>query len=121
MKLAISGWRGMHNSGEHLWTFQQAMEDLIVQHNKIPEVIITGGAKGADYLGEQWAKKHKIPLVVLKPEYDKHGPRAPLVRNVEIVSSCTHLLAFPHKEGSGTQHAIREAIKRDKITIVVHL
>lgn len=121
MRLAISGWRGMKYSGEHLWLFQQAMEDLIVNHNKIPTLIITGGAKGADQLGEQWAKEHNIPLLVLKPEYDKHGNKAPLVRNVDIVSGCTHLLAFPHKEGSGTQHAIREAMKRDKSIMVIHL
>lgn len=97
------------------------MEDFIVTHNAIPTVIITGGAKGADALGEQWAKDHGIELKVLRPEYGKHGNKAPLIRNTEIVSECTHLLAFPHPQGSGTQDAIRKAEKMGKVVIVVHL
>ena len=120
MKLAISGWRKM-SSKEYLHVFQQAMEDLIVTHNQIPRLVITGGARGADALGEAWAKEHNIPLLVLKPEYSKHGDKAPLLRNTDIVKECTHLLAFPHSSGSGTQDAIRKAMKLDKIVIVNHL
>jgi hypothetical protein len=51
MKLAISGWRGM-TSKEHVLVFQQAMEDVLVTHCVIPTLVITGGARGADALGE---------------------------------------------------------------------
>jgi hypothetical protein len=120
MRLAISGWRGM-TTRDHLPIFQQAMEDLIVTHNQIPVLVITGGARGADAMGEQWAKDHDIELKVLTPEYSKYGSKAPLLRNTEIVRECTHLLAFPHASGSGTQDAIRKAMKTDKIVSVVHL
>ena len=53
MKLAISGWRKM-SSKDYLHVFQQAIVDLIVTHNQIPELVITGGAIGADALGEAW-------------------------------------------------------------------
>lgn len=108
-------------SKEHLHLFQQAMEDLIVTQNKVPALVITGGAKGADALGEAWARQHQIPLLILKPEYDKFGKRAPLLRNTDIVKGCTHLLAFPHSSGSGTQDAIRKAFKMDKMVMVYHL
>lgn len=120
MKLAISGWRGM-TSKEHLLVFQQAMEDLLVTHCVIPTLVITGGARGADALGEEWAKDHKIPLLILKPDYEAFGKRAPLLRNTDIVNECTHLLAFPHASGSGTQDAIRKAMKLDKVICVYHL
>jgi YspA, cpYpsA-related SLOG family len=120
MRLAISGWRGM-SSKEYLHVFQQAMEDLIVTQNQIPSIVITGGAKGADALGEAWAKEHSIPILVLKPDYTKNGDKAPLIRNTDIINECTHLLAFPHKSGSGTQDAIRKAMKLDKILIIHHL
>jgi len=120
MKLAISGWRKM-SSKDYLHVFQQAIADLIVTHNQIPELVITGGAIGADALGEAWAKEQKIPLKVLYPQYKIHGNKAPLLRNIDIVKECTHLLAFPHPNGSGTQHAIREAHKLGKIVIVVEL
>lgn len=57
----------MSLKGEHLIIFQEAMEDLMVTQNKIPSLVITGGAKGADALGEAWAKQHGIPLLVLTP------------------------------------------------------
>lgn len=120
MRLAISGWRGM-TTRDHLHIFQQAMVDLIVEHNQIPVLVITGGARGADAMGEAWALEHKIELKVFLPEYKKHGKRAPLLRNTDIIKECTHLLAFPHKDGSGTQDAIRKAMKMDKIVSVVHL
>jgi hypothetical protein len=120
MKLAISGWRGM-TSKEHLLIFQQAMEDLLVTQNRIPTLIITGGARGADAMGEEWARAHRIPLLVLKPDYERFGKRAPLLRNTDIVKECTHLLAFPHSSGSGTQDAIRKAFKLDKTVSVYHL
>lgn len=47
MKLAISGWRGMSLKGEHLYIFQQAMEDLMVTQNKIPSLVITGWSQGS--------------------------------------------------------------------------
>jgi hypothetical protein len=72
-------------------------------------------------LGEAWAKEHSIPTLILKPEYQKYGNIAPLLRNTDIINECTHLLAFPHKSGSGTQDAIRKAMKLDKILIIHHL
>lgn len=121
MKLAISGWRHMSASGEHLLIFQQAMENLLITQCKIPVLVITGGARGADALGESWAREHKIPLQILKPDYETYGKTAPLLRNTDIVKECTHLLAFPHADGSGTQDAIRKALKLDKMVSVYHL
>lgn len=105
----------MSLKGEYLYIFQQAMEDLIVTQNKIPSVVITGGAKGADALGESWARQHNIPLIVLTPEYTKYGNKAPILRNTDIVKACTH------PSGTGTQDAIRKAMKMDKIVVVHQL
>src|SRR3954470_15364903 len=36
---------------------------------KITEVV-SGGAKGADSLGEKWAKENKVKIKVFKPDWD---------------------------------------------------
>lgn len=51
--------------------------------------IISGGAKGADSLAEQYAIENNITLTVFLPNYDKHPPKiAPLIRNEEIIKHC---------------------------------
>lgn len=116
VRLAISGWRGMTD----LTTFQQAMLDWVVEHGK-PTEIITGGARGADAMGEAWALEHQVALRIMRPDWERHGKRAALLRNGDIVEACTHLLAFPHPKGSGTQDTVRKAMKSDKVVTVVQL
>jgi predicted Rossmann fold nucleotide-binding protein DprA/Smf involved in DNA uptake len=47
--------------------------------------IISGGAKGADSLAEQWAKEKGIETVVYKPDWAKYGRGAGVVRNRLII------------------------------------
>lgn len=44
------------------------MTDRVAKHG-MPELVVSGGAKGADTLGEQWARKHKIKVLILKPDW----------------------------------------------------
>jgi hypothetical protein len=47
---------------------------------------IHGGAVGFDTQVEQAAKRHDLPTVVIRPDYQNHPPKvAPLIRNREIV------------------------------------
>lgn len=73
-----------------------------------PDLIITGGATGADTLARNWANSRGIPYKEFRPDYTAHEPHvAPLVRNQEMADMATHFIAFPNdRRGSGTQHAI---------------
>lgn len=102
MKLAIVGSRHFNDKV----AFEKVMTDHVAKHG-MPELVVSGGAKGADTLGEQWARKHKIKVLILKPDWKKHGDRAGLIRNHDIVKECNYMIAFPSKSnGSGTQHSI---------------
>ena len=35
-----------------------------------PDLVITGGASGVDYLAERWADNHNIPYAVLSEEWN---------------------------------------------------
>jgi hypothetical protein len=116
-RLAVSCWRGMVDKD----VFAQAIQDFLIDHG-LPSVVITGGAVGADCIAEAWARSHNIPVETLRPVYEHREDRsAPLRRNTDIVSRCTHLLAFPSAHGSGTQDAVRKARKMNKVVTVIEL
>ena len=56
--------------------------------------IITGGAKGIDKCAEKFARENRIPLEIIRPDYELYGVRAPAIRNKKIVDSCDYLIAF---------------------------
>ena len=93
--------------------FCQAMDDWIEEHGK-PDVIVSGGARGADTLAEQWAQRNSVPCQVFKPDWKRHGKAAGILRNTDIVNNCTHMLAFPSRRGKGTQDSIKKARRAEK-------
>lgn len=56
--------------------------------------VISGGAKGADSLAEQWAKENQIETVIYKPDWAKYGRGAGVVRNRLIIEDCDHSIWF---------------------------
>ena len=112
--LAIIGARGMKSDK----LFTEGVIQVIEKWG-LPTNFVSGGAKGADTMGEEGAKQNKINSVIYKPNYDKYGRRAPLERNKLIVNDANKVLAFPSKSGSGTQHSISLAKKQKKDVLVI--
>lgn len=106
MKLIICGSRGI--------TDYNILVDA-VRHYNIPikdiEYVISGGAPGADRLGERFAKEHIIKLVHMKPEWGKYGKSAGVVCNLEMLKRADTVIALWDGESMGTKHMI-EAAKR---------
>ena len=53
-------------------------------------------------------------LVIFRPDYTKHGKRAPLVRNEAIALECDELRAFWDGRSSGTVHVCQQAVKLER-------
>lgn len=73
--------------------------------------VISGGAIGADTMGELWADEHKIPLQVFEPDWNKYGKSAGIVRNCEMAKNADALIAIWDGKSKGTKHMISEAEK----------
>lgn len=71
-----------------------------------PDVIVSGGAKGADQLGERYALENNLPTEIFRPDWDQYGKQAGFVRNKKIVDNCDMLIAFWDGESRGTSHSI---------------
>jgi hypothetical protein len=79
-----------------------------------PELVIHGGARGADKFADMWARKRDIKIVTCLPDYEQYQKRAPLVRNDTMVSLCTHAVGFWDGESTGTLYTIKECMKQQK-------
>ena len=52
-----------------------------------PFIIVSGGAKGADTLGERFADEFNIKKNIILPNWQKYGKSAGFKRNIEIINS----------------------------------
>ncbi len=80
--------------------------------------IISGGAKGADAIGELYAKSNDIPLEVFKADWDKLGRGAGAIRNTEMANNANALIALWDGKSRGTGHMIYIA---NKLGLKVHV
>lgn len=89
----------------------------------IPEevsCIISGGAKGIDSAAEEYADRHNIPKLIIRPDYEKYGKHAPLIRNEAIVDAADMVIAVWDGKSRGTKHAVNYAKAAGK-AVEVHL
>lgn len=82
--------------------------------------IISGGARGADKIGEKFANRYGIKLTVFPAQWDKYGKGAGMIRNAEMAQYAEGgiLFAFWDGESHGTKNMINTA-KRNKMTVVI--
>lgn len=80
--------------------------------------VVSGGAKGADSLGERWAKERGIPIQRFDADWDAFGKRAGHIRNGEMAAYAEALVAFPLADSRGTQNMISEATQAG---LLVHI
>ena len=79
--------------------------------------IVSGHCRGADLIGEEYAKDHGIPLVLFPANWSKYGKRAGYIRNNQMAKYASEkngaLVAFPIGESKGTKMMIRLAHEYD--------
>ena len=93
--------------------------DKLVPLHKIT-MIVSGGAQGADSLGEKYAKNNNIPIKIFKPDWKKFGRSAGIIRNKDIISAADVVIAFWDGESKGTLNSIDLAKKNGKKLIIVY-
>ncbi|MBQ9721533.1 MAG: DUF2493 domain-containing protein [Oscillospiraceae bacterium] len=74
-----------------------------------PNAIISGTARGADTLGERYAKERGIPVQRFPAQWDKYGKRAGYLRNQEMLDHADALIAAWDGKSRGTAHMIEIA------------
>ncbi len=99
----------------------EAEMDKWAMDEAYPDLIITGGASGVDYLAERWADNNHIPFAVFTEEWeaprsgleDKGRKEAPNSLTNNLLSSATHVLAFPSPTSKWTKIVIEMASEKN--------
>ena len=69
MKVLITGSRN--------WSDKEAVEIAIARAK--PDIIIEGGARGADAIAKEYAHKTFRKVIEVKSEWDKYGKKAEMI------------------------------------------
>ncbi len=77
-----------------------------------PPKIISGMAKGVDTLAIQYADERKLTKILFLANWKKYSLLAGFLRNEDMLSIATHLVAFWDGKSHGTKHMIEIARKK---------
>ena len=115
MRIIIAGSRDFNNYD----LLKKEVLNIVKDDNRPKELvkIISGGARGADTLGEYFAKEFGLEVKRFIPDWDSLGKRAGYVRNADMAKYAVQdghyglLIAFWNGESRGTKHMIDLANK----------
>ena len=120
-KLGIVGSRVWTNKVGQVWNIKiknpkkyvfEKMDKYVSKHGK-PSLVISGGAKGADTYGVEWARSKGIPVKEYVPDQRLINisgfAKAALTRNTDIVNSSDRIVAFWDKKSTGTRDTLNKA------------
>lgn len=114
MRIIIAGSRTFTNYYFLRDECKKIIENLLSKYKKEDIEIISGGAQGADRMGQSFAKEYKLKLTVMPAQWEEFGKSAGYRRNVEMAEYAKKddeclLIAFWNKISKGTNHMINIA------------
>jgi hypothetical protein len=101
MKLIIAGSRTLTD-----YSWMETKLNNVLANTQEDVVVISGGAKGADKLGERYAKTRGFDVIIMPADWDTHGKKAGYLRNKQMAQECTHAVIFWDGESPGSKHMI---------------
>ena len=82
-------------------------------------VIIHGGARGADRLAARWADEHDVETEAYPAYWDKYGKRAGFLRNAQMLKEGKPDIVIAFPGGNGTADMMRRAHSAGVIVLQV--
>lgn len=114
-KVIIAGSRGFSN---YKLLKEKCNEYLREKRKEYNIIIISGGARGADTLGEKYAQEEGFSLEVFPANWNKFGKSAGFRRNEQMAEVADALIAFWDGKSHGTKHMI-EIMENKKLLVRV--
>ena len=110
-RVVIAGCRDYTNYDE-LKAYVDMCLSNIRKDNDI--IIVSGGAKGADSLGEQYANENGFEVELHLADWDKYGRGAGPQRNKEMAAVSDFVICFWDGKSRGTKSMIEYAKQLNK-------
>lgn len=119
MKVIVAGGRDFKNYK----LLKCTLDNFQQEYGNITEMA-SGGARGSDKLGEQYANENNIPIKQFVPDWEGLGKKAGHVRNRNMGDYAKEhngmLVAFWDKQSKGTKGMIDYATKIGLRSVVVY-
>ncbi len=98
------------------------IDDLLSKIQKEEKIIIlSGGCKGADLLGERYAKEKGYDIEYHPANWKRYGRAAGQKRNEDMAKECDIVICFWDNESKGTKGLIEYAKKYNKQIIIKNI
>tara|TARA_R110000850_G_C9613254_1_gene430061 strand:+ start:165 stop:518 length:354 start_codon:yes stop_codon:yes gene_type:complete len=114
MKIIIAGLRNFTEYD----LLKTTINNLLAKSNTTITEVVSGGANGADKLGEQYAVEYNIPIKRFNADWNKYGNAAGPIRNKQMAEYSDRLIAFWDGKSRGTGSMIKLAKKNNLKTFV---
>jgi hypothetical protein len=75
--------------------------------------VVSGGAKGPDTYGEEWAATKGYEVERIVPDWEKYGKAAGLKRNTLLVDACDAVAIFWDGHSKGTLDTLEKVKAKD--------
>lgn len=119
LRVIIAGSRDFDDFSKLMNSCIDILSDIINKNDDLDKIrIVSGTARGADRLGEQYAKVAGYEVSKFPADWDGLGKRAGYVRNAEMAKYAMAdgnygvLIAFWDGKSKGTKHMIDLAEKK---------
>ena len=109
MKIVIAGGRDFQN-----YEVLRGAMDGVLANISSPITIVSGAARGADTLGEQYAAERGLDVIRFPADWKKFGRRAGPIRNEQMAEAANMLVAFWDGQSRGTKNIIGNMEQRGK-------
>ena len=94
-RILIAGCRDFNNYKIAKRYINRCLSEIKKQYDLI---IVSGGAKGADMLGERFANEKKLKIERYLPDWQKYGKAAGPKRNKEMAAVSDYIICFWDKK-----------------------
>lgn len=111
-KVIVAGGRDFEDYDYLSTTLDELFNDTRLFRNKEEIKIVSGMAKGADMLAIRYADERRMTKILFPANWKLYPRSAGFLRNEDMLSVATHLIAFWDGNSHGTQHIIEEARKK---------
>lgn len=104
-------------AGSREFIDQDFVNRCVKKHIHVITEVVSGGAKGVDMLGEQFAKEHNLPIKrfsVSQDDWKTLGKAAGPIRNKKMAEYADALIAFWDGNSPGTKNMIETMKKMGK-------
>ena len=88
------------------------LDEYLALYNDL--VILSGGARGVDCIGEKWASLHNVAVERFLPDWKKYGRGAGFVRNKQMAEVADYAMIFWDGTSKGTKSVIYFCKKMQK-------